>query len=129
MHLHLNKVCRSHDNLFITCLCSTGRERRGEALGQFCGREGNTRPIVTSKNEMAIELHTDYSVNRTGFSMNVKIGTDFVPCRNRTGSTMNVSICTGFCKLTLVGCVPGINRTGSSMNVKIGTGFWKLTHV
>jgi hypothetical protein len=26
---------------------------------------------------MAIELHTDYSVNRTGFSMNVKIGTGF----------------------------------------------------
>lgn len=44
----------------------------GPMLGTFCGRTGNAAPLLSSRNSVAMRFTTDYSVNRTGFSVQYK---------------------------------------------------------
>ncbi|CAH1775425.1 unnamed protein product [Owenia fusiformis] len=41
-------------------------------LGEYCGREGNTNPLLSTRNVMTVQFTTDSSVNRTGFMANFK---------------------------------------------------------
>ncbi|XP_061178089.1 cubilin-like [Saccostrea echinata] len=41
----------------------------GRSLGQFCGREPNSVPILSTTNDMSVRFQTDTSVNRTGFTI------------------------------------------------------------
>ncbi|XP_021357124.1 cubilin-like [Mizuhopecten yessoensis] len=44
----------------------------GPRLGQFCGRVGNAQPIQSTVSQMTLRFTTDFSINRTGFSVNVQ---------------------------------------------------------
>ena len=44
-------------------------------LGKFCGRQGNTEPLVLESNQlMKVKFTTDSSVNRTGFAATYQTG-------------------------------------------------------
>ena len=46
----------------------------GQVLGTFCGRTGNEQPLVSTRNVAAMKFTTDYSVTRSGFSLQYKTG-------------------------------------------------------
>ena len=46
----------------------------GSTLGTFCGRIGNQQPLISTRNSAAMKFTTDFSVNRTGFSVQYKAG-------------------------------------------------------
>lgn len=53
---------------------------RGWQLGAYCGRTGNTAPLISSRNVASVKFTTDYSVNRTGFALQYKAGKRIIHC-------------------------------------------------
>ena len=46
-----------------------------KVLGKFCGRQGNTEPLILESNKlMKVKFTTDSSVNRTGFAATFQTG-------------------------------------------------------
>ncbi|XP_069122184.1 cubilin-like [Argopecten irradians] len=44
----------------------------GRQLGRYCGRSSNSQPVLSTTTQMTLRFKTDYSLNNTGFSVNVQ---------------------------------------------------------
>ncbi|XP_060075561.1 cubilin-like [Ylistrum balloti] len=57
-----------YDSLFVNDV----NGNYGPLLGRFCGRVPNDQPILSTTPHMTLRFQTDYSVNKTGFSVNLQ---------------------------------------------------------
>ncbi|KAJ8306835.1 hypothetical protein KUTeg_014919 [Tegillarca granosa] len=68
-------------------------------LGTYCGRVPNSEPLLSTSNSLMFKFITDYSLNRTGFSLQYKAGID--------RSSNYIPIIHSTIQLTLI--VPGLS--------------------